>query len=365
MNIQLLKLALFEVRGEMLMSLNTKLEKEPDNKITKNFSVIVGTGLSTGNRKIENKYFDDLYQKDVSTFLRERRNIHQRYFMDETQTTSDLAVEAAQKAMKAANLTANDLDLIIIATDTPDYLSPSTAAVVQHKLGAVNAGVFDLNTACAGFVTALDVANKYIVSDTSYSNILIVGAYGMSRFLNWDDYKIASMFADGAGAVILSRSSDPGVLATKLYADGQYYDYMGVYAGGVAQPITHDRIEMKEHLLNFAKKIPTETNSIHWPRLTRNLLDRIQKTPKDIDHFFLTQLNLDTINATLDTLGIEQTKSHNVMDQFGYTGSACIPMAIADAAQKSKLKKGDLVFMLGSGGGMSMASLAMIWGYDT
>jgi 3-oxoacyl-[acyl-carrier-protein] synthase III len=329
-------------------------------------SVITGTGLSTGSRKIENEYFDKLYEKDVSTFLKERRNIHQRYFMDETQTTSDLAIEAAQKAMKVSGVEAKDLDLIIIATDTPDYLSPSTAAVVQHKLGAVNAGVFDLNTACAGFVTALDVAHKYIASDKSYSNILVVGAYGMSRFLNWDDYKIASMFADGAGAVVVSATEDQtGFLASKLYADGQYYDYMGVYAGGVAMPITHERIEKKEHLLNFAKKIPTETNSIHWPRLTNNLLDRIEKKASDIDHFFLTQLNLDTINAALDSLSIERSKSHNVMDQFGYTGSACIPMAIADAAEKHKLKKGDLVFMLGSGGGMSMASLAMTWGYDT
>lgn len=329
-------------------------------------SEIVSTGLATGSRKITNDYFDKLYKKDISTFLQERRNIHQRYFMDETQTTSDLAVDAAHKALSKINLKPEDLDLIIIATDTPDYISPSTAAVVQHKLGAINAGVFDLNTACAGFVTALDVAHKYIVADKAYSNILVVGAYGMSRFLNWDDYKIASMFADGAGAVVVSATDlNPGVMATKLYADGQYYDYMGVYAGGVAQPITHERLESKEHLLNFAKKIPTETNSIHWPRLTHNLLDRIGKSPADIDHFFLTQLNLDTINAALDSLDIPRTKSHNVMDKFGYTGSACIPMAIADAAENKKLKKGDLVFMLGSGGGMSMASLAMTWGYDT
>lgn len=333
---------------------------------TQRSAVITGTGLATGSRKIPNEFFDELYQKDVGTFLKERRNIHQRFFMDESQTTSDLAVEAAHGALKSANVNLKDIDLIIVATDTPDFISPSTAAVVQYKLGAENAGVFDLNSACAGFVTALDVANKYIVSDKSYSNILVIGAYGMSRYLNWDDYKIASMFADGAGAVVLSLAEvGPGIMATKLYADGQYNDYMGVYAGGVAQPITHERIEKKEHLLNFAKKIPVETNAIHWPRLTNNLLDRIGKTAADIDHFFLTQLNLDTINSALDSLNIDRSKSHNVMDQFGYTGSACIPMAIADAADKKILKKGDLVFVLGSGGGMSMASLAMTWGYDT
>ncbi len=329
-------------------------------------SEIIGTGLATGARKISNEYFDKLYNKDVSTFLQERRNIFQRYFMDESQTTSDMAVEAAKQALSVAQVKVEDIDLIIVATDTPDYISPSTAAVVQYKLGAKNAGVFDLNTACAGFVTALDVAHKYIVADSSYENILVIGAYGMSRYLNWDDYKIASMFADGAGAVVVKPTdSSPGIMATKLYADGQYHDYMGIYAGGVTYPINKDRLENQEHLLNFAKKIPVETNAIQWPRLTHNLLDRIGKAPSDIQHFFLTQLNLDTINAALDSLSIPRTKSHNVMDQFGYTGSACIPMAIADAANKKLLKKGDLVFMLGSGGGMSMASLAMTWGYDT
>lgn len=336
-----------------------------DHITSPRFSTITGTGLSTGSRLIKNEYFDELYKKKISPFLREKRNIHQRYFMDENQSTSDLALEAAQNALRQSGLTAKDLNLIIVATDTPDYISPSTAAIIQHKLGATNAGVFDLNTACAGFVTALDVANKYIVSDLAYNHILVIGAYGMSRFLDWDNYKIASMFADGAGAVVVSATNQPGILASELYADGQYYDYMGIYAGGTAKPINHERIENKEHLLNFAKKIPTETNAIQWPRLTRNLLDRIHKTNSDINHFFLTQLNIDTINAALDDLKIDRLKSHNVMDKFGYTGSACIPMAIADAVNSKKVKKGDLVFMLGSGGGMSMAALAMTWGFDS
>jgi 3-oxoacyl-[acyl-carrier-protein] synthase III len=330
-----------------------------------NNSQITGTGLKTGSRKILNSYFDELYKKDISSFLVEKRNIKQRFFMGEDQTTSDLALGAAEIALKNANVKPEDLQLIIVATDTPDYLSPSTAAVVQYKLGAKNAGVFDLNTACAGFVTALDVANKYIASDVSYNHILVVGAYGMSRFLDWDDYKIASMFADGAGAVVLSRSEDQGVLASELYADGQYYDYMGVYGGGTAFPLTESCLKEKKNLLNFAKKIPTETNAIQWPRLTLSLLDRIRKNTNDINHFFLTQLNIDTITAALDNLKIERSKSHNVMDQFGYTGSACIPMALADADSRSKLKKGDLVFLLGSGGGMSMAAMALKWGYDS
>ncbi len=330
-------------------------------------ATISGVGIYVPERMVPNSYFDELYQKDIGTFLKERRNIEQRHFMADSQATSDLILPAANQALVKAKLQPKDLDLIIVATDTPDYLSPSTATVVQHKLGATRAAAFDINSACAGFVTALDMAAKYIQADNRYQNILVVGAYGMTRYLDWDDYKIASMFADGAGAVVVTTSADPslGIQASELYADGQYHDYMGIFAGGTAQKITHSSIEQKDHLLRFAKKIPVETNAIHWPRLTHALLDRIKKSALDIDHFFLTQLNIDTINAALDSLGLPHEKSHNVMNKFGYTGSACIPMAMADAIDQHKLKKGDLVFMLGSGGGMSMAALAMYWSYDT
>jgi len=329
-------------------------------------ATILGVGHHVPKRLVKNEYFNELYQKDIDSFLKEKRNIHQRYFMADDEATSDLIVPAAQKALKMAKLEASDIQLIIVATDTPDYISPSTASVVQHKLGAKNSGCFDINSACAGFVTALDMANKYIVADPAYENILVVGAYGMSRYLDWNDYKIASMFADGAGAVVVSRSKveGSGFLASELYADGQYHDYMGIYAGGTAEKITHQVIEDKQHLLNFAKKIPLETNSVHWPRLTHSILDRIHKKTTDIDHFFLTQLNIDTINNVLDILELPRDLSHNVMNKFGYTGSACIPMAISDAVESNKLKKGDLVFMLGSGGGMSMAALAMTWGLN-
>ncbi len=328
---------------------------------------ITGVGNHVPSRCIDNQYFNELYGKDIDTFLKEKRNIYQRYFMADDESTSDLILPAALKALKMAGLTAADLQLIIVATDTPDYISPSTASVVQHKLSASNAGCFDLNSACAGFVTALDMANKYIAADSSYQNILVIGAYGMSRYLDWDDYKIASMFADGAGACVVSRSSsdEQGILAAELYADGQYHDYMGIYAGGTYKKITPEVLERKQHLLSFAKKIPVETNAIQWPRLTHSILDRIKKRPEDIKSFFLTQLNIDTINAAMDSLGLPHERSHNVMNKFGYTGSACIPMAIADAVESHRLKKGDLVFLLGSGGGMSMAALALTWGFDT
>jgi len=331
-------------------------------------AVVTGTGLYAPGRAIPNAEFNDRYGIDVDTFLRENRNIRERHFMAADQATSDLIVPAARDALAEAGLEAADLDLIVVATDTPDYVSPSTAAVVQHKLGASNAGTFDVNTACAGFVTITDMAWKYIAADPGYTHILVVGAYGMSKYLDWDDHKLATLFADGAGAAVISAAEGDGaggVLSSTLYAEGSFHDYMGIYAGGTAQPISAEALERKDHLLRFVKKFPAETNPTHWPRLIRQVLERIDREPAEVDRFFFTQINIRSIEQTLDILGVPHDRSHNVMDRFAYTGSACIPMAMADAVDRRVLKQGDLVVLMGSGGGMAMAALAMEWGWDT
>lgn len=340
--------------------------------MTSPHAVIAGLGMYAPERIVENGFFDEKYGRDMTTFLVEQRNIKQRHFMNADQATSDLIVPAAQEAMKNAVITARDLDLIIVATDTPDYVSPSTAAVVQFKLQATRAGTFDLNTACAGFVTATDVASKFIVADERYNNILVVGAYGMSKYFDWSDHKVTSVFADGAGAAIIKRTSSAnekgepyGILASQLATDGQYHDYMGIYAGGTRYPISEETIAKKMHQLQFTKRIPPETNGKVWPELTHAILDRVGKSIKDVDHFFFTQINIGSIIETMAKLEAPLEKAHNIMDRFGYTGGACIPMALADAARAHKLKKDDLLMVLGSGGGMSMAAMAIRWGYDT
>jgi len=332
-----------------------------------NRAVVVGTGLHAPGRAIPNAEFNERYGLDVDSFLRANRNIFQRHLMAEDEATSDLIVPAARQALDEAGIGPEDLDLVIVATDTPDYLSPSTAAVTQFKLGAKNAGAFDVNTACAGFVTALDMAGKYIAADDQFRHILVVGAYGMSKFLDWNDHKLATLFADGAGAAVVraSAAGEAGLMASKLYADGSFHDFMGLYAGGTARPTSAESLERGDHRLRFAKKIPVDTNPTHWPRLVRDVLGRIGRAPEDVQHFFFTQINIHTINETMDLLGVPRERSHNVMDRFAYTGSACIPMALADAADQHKLEAGDLVVLMGSGGGLSMAALALVWGYDT
>lgn len=324
---------------------------------------IAGTGMYVPSRVVKNEFFNNLYKKDIDTFLKDQRNITERRWMEPEQRTSDLILPAAEEAMKNAGISAKDLDLIIVSTDTPDYLSPSTASVIQHRLQALNAGTFDINTACAGFVTGCEIASNFIVANEKYKNILVIGAYAMSKWLNMDDYKIATLFADGASAAVIQPNTEGhGFLASTMYTDGQYHDYMGIYAGGSATPITHSVIENKEHLLAFPKRIPPETNGIHWPRLTNILLDKIQKRPEDVKHFFITQFNIQSIYETLDKLKVPRERSHNVMDKFGYTGSASIGMCIDKAIKSNQLQKGDLCIMLGSGGGMSMTAMAFTWG---
>lgn len=326
---------------------------------------IKSVGLYAPERVIENEYFNELYGKDVASFLRDKRNILKRHFMAEDQATSDLIVPAAKSAMEKAGLKAEDLDMVIIAGDTPDQLSPSTASVVQNKLGAKNAGTFDVNAACASFVTALDIAAKFVrIEPDRYRNILVCGAYGMSKYLNMDDYKIATLFADGAGAAIVGPTTNEkcGFLASEYFADGQYNDYMGIYAGGTMKPLSAAVLEEGSHQLDFRKKIPIETNVTQWPKLIHSLLDRTGFGLADVKHYFFTQINIDLINESLDRLKVDRSKAHNIMDQYGYTGSACIPMAMADADAKGKLKEGDLMMLVASGGGVSMAATAWIWG---
>lgn len=327
---------------------------------------IIATGHYAPERVVPNSFFNEMYHEDVDAFLKTNRNIYERRYAADDQVTSDLIVEAAKIALTAAGLKASDLNLIIVASDTPDYISPSTASVVQYKLGAANAGTFDINTACAGFVTAVDIGSKFIMSDDQYRYVLVIGGYLMSRYLDFSDKKIATLFADGAGAAILTPSDDgTGILRTKLFTDGQYHDYMGIYAGGTAISITHDAIERKDHLLRFAKKIPLETNATYWPRFINEVAEGIGQPVSAIEKFFFTQININSINQTLDSFSLPHSKSHNVMNKYGYTGSAAIGMALADAVEHHVLKKDDLIFLVGSGGGMAMAVSAIRWSFDT
>lgn len=325
---------------------------------------IIGTGVSVPEKVLTNQDVSKMLGEDISEFVEKNLGIKERHVLAENESAADIATEAAKNALKNAELSAEEIDLIIVATDTPEYLSPGTSVVVQHRIGAKNAGTFDTNAACAGFVTAFDTACKYIIADANYKNILVIGVYAMTKFLDWTEKKTATIFADGAGAVVLQSNEDgeTGVLASKLEAMGEYNDFLGIFAGGSKTPVTAEVLENGYYnKVRFAKRTPPEINFEGWQRIVKELLNRINLKLDDIDLFLWTQVNLSTIKEVMSALNQPFEKTHTIMDKWGYTGSACIPMVLHDAIEHGKVKRGDRIVFCASGGGINMA--AMVFRY--
>jgi len=324
---------------------------------------ISGTGIYVPEKVVTNEDLSRILGEDIVPFVTSVLGIHERHVCAENESTADLATQAARQALEVARLDSRELDLIILATDTPEQLSPATSVVVQHRLGAVNAGTFDVNCACAGFVTALDTASKFIMADSTYRNVLVVGAYAISKYLDWHDKKTATIFADGAGALVLQATNDrPGFLAGKLRADGSFHDHMGIYAGGTHLPITNEILdEGMWTKVRFAKKYPAEVNTEGWPAIVDEVLAKAKLTLSDIKLFLFTQVNLSTIKEVMAKLELPMERTHTIMQKWGYTGSACIPMVLHDAINAGKLSRGDNLIMCASGGGLNMACVAFRW----
>jgi 3-oxoacyl-[acyl-carrier-protein] synthase-3 len=326
------------------------------------YAKIIGTGSYVPDTIITNADLSCALGEDIDEFVSQVIGIRERRVCAEDESTADLGVNASRRALEDAGIGPEDLDLIILATDTPEYLSPATSVVVQHRLRAKNAGTFDVNCACAGFVTALDTASKYISADASYQHILVVGAYAISKYVDWTEKKTSTIFADGGGAVVLKSSETPGFLASKLVADGSFHDHMGIYAGGTHMPVTEDVLrEGAWTKVRFAKKYPPEVNLEGWPRIVADVLEKSNLTLEDVNLFLFTQVNLSTIKEVMNGMGLPMSRTHTVMGKWGYTGSACIPMALDDAVREGKLKHNDVVVMCASGGGLNMACAAFRW----
>ena len=327
------------------------------------FARIVGTGAYVPDKVLTNEDLSRMLGEDINEFVSQVVGINERHICAENESTADLATEAARRALSAAGVAPEDLDLIILATDTPEHVSPATSVVVQHRLGARKAGTFDLNCACAGFVTALDTASKFIIADRSYKHVLVIGAYAMSKYLDWKDKKTATIFADGAGAVVLKASEDrPGFLASRLVADGSFSDFMGIYAGGTRIPLTEEVLrEGWWTKLRFTQKYPPEVNINGWPRIIYDVLTKAELTLADVGLFLFTQVNLSTIKQVMADMNLPMERTHTIMQKWGYTGSACIPMVLDDAVRAGKIRPGENLIMCASGGGLNMACVAFRW----
>lgn len=325
---------------------------------------IIGTGAFVPEKVLTNKDLSEMLGEDINDFVENNLGILERRVLGENESSADLGVGAAEKALKDAGISAEEIDLIVLASDTPEYMSPGTSVVVQHRIGAKNAGTFDTNAACAGFVTALDTAVKYIQADANYKNVLVIGVYAMTKFLDWKEKKTVTIFADGAGAVVLQATEEEnvGMLTSKLIADGSYHDFLGIFAGGSKFPITHEELDLGYRTkVRFDKKFPPEVNINGWQDIVKLLLERTKLTQDDIKLFLWTQVNLSTIKIVMEAMNLPMSRTHTIMHKWGYTGSACIPMVLDDAIREGKLKRGDKFVMCASGGGLNMA--AMIFQY--
>jgi len=324
---------------------------------------ILSTGSYVPERVVTNAEIDALLGESTNQWLLENVGIRERRWMSPEQTTSDLVTAAAKKALDKAGIAPADLDLVIVSTDTPDYLSPGTSVVVQYKLGANKAGCYDVNSACAGWVTALDQGARYLMTEPGMKYVLVAGGYGMSRFLDLKDKKTANLFADGAGAVVLGIGEEPGFLASNLLAVGEFHDSLGIYTGGAFRPCTPANLERYgPPKVEFVKKFPKTFNTEYWPKLMQGALDKAGLTFDDVDLFLFTQLNLRTIEYMMQLLKQPIQKTHWIMDKWGYTGSPCVAMALDDAiAQGRGPQPGQVVLFCASGGGISMAASVWKW----
>ena len=331
-------------------------------------AVIKSLGMYVPEKMLTNEDIEKMLNRPgTADWLVKNVGIKQRHIMADDEVTSDLAIHAGREALEKAGIEAKELDLIILSTDTPDYLSPATSVVVQHKLAAEKAGTFDVNCACAGLVTSLDIASRYIQTDSDIDTALVIGAYGMTKFVDWTDHYTCTLFADAAGAMVVQGSEErEGVIASKLIADGTFHDHLGIFVGGTAEPPTVEAIQNHEHHLAFRKRFPADTNLQHWPTLTRDCLAKANLSIEDVDWIFFTQVNLRTIETVMKELGLPFEKTHNVMDKWGYTGSACIALAMYDAIEQGKLPSpgegnGENLVLCSSGGGFNMAAAVLKW----
>ncbi|MCU0649415.1 MAG: ketoacyl-ACP synthase III [Gemmatimonadaceae bacterium] len=325
-------------------------------------AAITGTGIALAGRVVTNAELSARLGENIAPFVEGTLGIRERRWCLPDESTATLATAAARDALADAGCAPEDIDLLIVATDTPEYVSPATSSVVHGRLGLTRAGTFDMNAGCAGFVTALDAAWKYVRADERYQRVLVVGAYAMSRYLDPRDKKTATIFADGAGAVVVERAAHPGVLASELFADGRWCDDMGIFAGGTREPITAEVVAdgYRNHL-RFVRKYPASINEDGWPRIVRSVLSRIGRSTDDVDCWLWTQVNRSTIETVMHTLDAPMSKAPTMMDRVGYTGSACLPMVLHDARRAGRVRDGALVVLTGSGAGLAMGCVALEW----
>jgi 3-oxoacyl-[acyl-carrier-protein] synthase III len=324
------------------------------------YAHITGWGMSVPKKVLTN---DDL-SKMVDTsdeWIRARTGIRERRIVADGQTTSTLGIEASIQALRIANLAPTELDLVICATSSPDYIFPSTACLIQDKLGASRAGGFDLFAACSGFIYALNMGAQAIRSG-SVKNVLVVGAETLSRYLNWKDRSTCILFGDGAGAFVLQASDVPGgVMASVLHSDGSGADSLKIPAGGSAHPATERTLQAGMHFIQMDGKEVFRFATRVMVQATDEATKASGWAIKDLDLIVPHQANYRIIDAAARGLKLPIEKFMINVERYGNTSTASIPIAAVEAVQAGRLKAGDKVVFVGFGAGLTWGALAAEW----
>ena len=296
-------------------------------------------------------------------WILQRTGIRERHIVDAGVATSDLAAEAAREAIRRARLDPTDIDFIVVGTTTPDMMFPSTACLVQHKIGATHAWGFDLGAACSGFTYALTTAAQMVTAGGS-KHALVIGADVMSSIIDYTDRTTCVLFGDGAGAVVVEASDDDniGIIDFENYVDGGGGDALCMPAGGSLRPASLDTVEQRLHYVKQDGAAVFKFAVRNTEEAARRILDRNGVKPCEIDLFVSHQANRRIILSATERLGIPQEKVVINIERFGNTTGGTIPLALNDAVEHKRLKEGDLLLLASVGAGFTVGAVLMRWG---
>lgn len=320
------------------------------------YARIAGVGSCLPKKIVSNK---DL-EKTLDTtdeWIRERTGIKRRHIAADGETTSSLGLTAAQRAMEVAGVVAAEIDLIVVGTATPDKVFPSTACIIQRRLGVKGSPAFDVHAACSGFVYALDLANRFITTGGA-KTALVIGSETLSRIVNWQDRGTAILFGDGAGAVVLQASDSPGILATHIHADGEYEELLhvpnGISVGYSETQAGRAYIEMNGNAV-FRRAVATFDN------IARETVADLEGGLADIDWFVPHQANMRIIKAAARKLGMPMERVIATVDEHANTSGASIPLALDLAIRDGRIKRGDTLLFAAFGAGFTWGSTMLIY----
>ena len=323
---------------------------------------IIGLGTYVPENVMTNFDFEKIIDT-TDEWIRTRTGIEERRFASETQATSDLGAEAAKVALVKAGVSVEDIDMIILATTTPDYPIQSTACIVQELIGAVNAAAVDINAACSGFVYALTMA-KALISSGMNRKVLVIGAEVLSKCVDMQDRNTCVLFGDGAAAAVVAEVEDGyGMISQFLGAEADVKGALRTPAGGTRKPLSQEVLEERSNFLQMKGQDVFKFAVKALPKATLEALEMAGLTPKDVDMVFPHQANSRIIEAASKRLEIPMDKFYLNLNKYGNTSSASIGLALGEALEKGLVKKGDTIALTGFGAGLTYASMILKWSY--